>query len=373
MGSHVLHVLVHGVPGLVPRDHQAGEVLVEHITDDPDGQIRFTVEQSGRARRLRLALDGVPLLRQARDVAFQLLLARPLRGSAHDHARTRRHDLLEDLLQARTLFVGELTADTGHRPARHIHQVTARQADLTGQAGTFVSHRVFGDLHQDRLAGLEHRFDAFGLAVHPQHVPVDLTRVQDGVASLADVDERGLHRRQHVLYPTQVHIAHERTVRGAIDVVLDKDVVLEHGDLCTIPRAPDDQVTFDRLPASQEFRLGHYRCPATPLLATLAAALLLGFQPGGTTHRLDLVLDGFVLARFAHPDHGVRRIVLDGLGGASHTATAPTTTPAAAFLLLRRALGAVTAFAAFLPRLGGPAVLGGLGGSGVLGGLFRRA
>src|SRR5699024_12863978 len=166
---------------------------------------------------------------------------------------------------------------------------------------------------------------------------------------------------------------HERTVRGAIDVVLDKDLVLDDGVLCTIPRAPDDQDTFDRLAASQEFRLGHYRCPATPLLATLAAALLLGFQPGGTTHRLDLVLDGFVLARFAHPDHGVRRIVLDGLGGASHTATAPTTTPAAAFLLLRRALGAVAAFAAFLPRLGGPAVLGGLGGSGVLGGLFRRA
>src|SRR5699024_4894417 len=138
----------------------------------------------------------------------------------------------------------------------------------------------------------------------------------------SDIDERGLHRRQLVLHPAQVHIAHERTVRGAIDVVLDKDVVLEHGDLCAIPRAPDDQVTFDRLPASQEFRLGHYRCPATPLLAALAATLLLGLQPGGTTHRLDLVLDGLVLTRFAHPDHGVRRIVLHGLGGASHTATA---------------------------------------------------
>src|SRR5699024_1634182 len=146
--------------------------------------------------------------------------------------------------------------------------------DLTGQAGTLVSHRVYGDLHQERLTGLEHRFDAFRLGVHPQHVPVDLTRVQDGVPSVADVSERGLHRPQPVLYPAPVHIAPERAVRGAIDVVLDKDVVLEHGDLCTIPRAPDDQVTFDRLPASQEFRLGHYRCPATPLLATLAAALL---------------------------------------------------------------------------------------------------
>src|SRR5699024_11817457 len=103
-------------------------------------------------------------------------------------ACSHRYNLLEYLLQARTLFVGELTTYTGHRSARHIHQVTARQADLTGQAGTFVSHRVLGDLHQDRLAGLEHRFDAFGLAVHSQRVPVDLTPVQDGGASLVAYD-----------------------------------------------------------------------------------------------------------------------------------------------------------------------------------------
>jgi len=46
-----------------------------------------------------------------------------------------------------------------------------------------------------------------GLAAETGGVPVDLAGVQHGVATAADVDERGLHARQYVLDLAQVHVA----------------------------------------------------------------------------------------------------------------------------------------------------------------------
>jgi hypothetical protein len=95
-----------------------------------------------------------------------------------------------------------------------------------------LCRRVLGDLDQDGLA--EESTDSI-LRGWPVLVaergPVDLAGVQHGVAALADVDEGGLHRGQHVLHPAEVDVADQRGLRLAGDVVLDEHLVLEHADL----------------------------------------------------------------------------------------------------------------------------------------------
>ena len=92
-------------------------------------------------------------------------------------------------------------------PLGHVDQVAARQRDLAGQPGALVADRVLGDLHEHRVAGLQRVLDAPGLAVEAGGVPVDLAGVEHGVAALADVDERRLHGRQHVLHLAEVDVA----------------------------------------------------------------------------------------------------------------------------------------------------------------------
>ena len=88
-GRDVGHVRLDGVPRLVARDDELGEVLVEQIPDHLDGQVRLAVEQlRGRARGL--LRDVLPLRAEPRDVVGELLLRRTFRGGADDDARNPR-------------------------------------------------------------------------------------------------------------------------------------------------------------------------------------------------------------------------------------------------------------------------------------------
>ena len=198
------------------------------------------------------------------------------------------HHLLEDLLEPGPLLVGQLAADPHHRAAGHVHQVAAGQADLAGQPGALVPDRVLGHLDQDRLAGLERGLDPLGLALQAAGVEVHLARVQDGVAALADVDEGGLHRGQHVLHLAEVHVADEGLVAGLVHVVLDEHPVLEHPDLGPLAALPDHHDPVHRLAPGQELRLGDDRRAPAARVAALPAPLALGLQPGGSPDRLDL-------------------------------------------------------------------------------------
>ena len=137
---------------------------------------------------------------------------------------------------------------------------------------------VLRDLDEDTVAGLERELDAARLVARLDGVPVDFARVQHRIASAADVDERRLHAGQDVLHATEVDVADEGRILVAGDVVLDEDVVLEHGDLDAPVLRTHDHVAVDRLAACQELGLGDDGTPTTGL-ATVAATLLLGLQP----------------------------------------------------------------------------------------------
>ena len=168
---------------------------------------------------------------------------------------------LSSVLRRLRSVSGELAGDAAGGAVGHVDQEPAGQADLAGQPGALVADGVLGDLHQDRLARGQHRLDLAGLAVLvAERRPVDLTGVQHGVAALADVDERGLHRGQHVLHPAEVDVADQRGLRLAGDVVLDEDLVLEHARSGSGRRAGGSTiVAVDRLAAGQELGLADDR------------------------------------------------------------------------------------------------------------------
>jgi hypothetical protein len=201
-----------------------------------------------------------------------------------------------------------------------------------------VADRVLGDLGQDGVAAGQRGLDAASLAAEPGRVPVDLAGVDHRVTTLADVDERRLHRRQHVLHPTQEDTADHRVGTGLGHEVLDQDSVLEQRDLGKPAALADGHHPLDGLPARQELRFGEDLRTPTGGITGVPTALPLGLQPGGSTHSLDLVghrtggrRGGLRQPRFPDVHDGVVRVVLAGRLVAGGTpATTATTAVAAA-------------------------------------------
>src|SRR5690606_23533808 len=108
-----------------------------------------------------------------------------------------------------------------------------------------------------------------------------------GVAAAADVDERGLHRRKHVLHAAQVDVADERRLLRASDVVLHQHAVLEDADLRAALLRAHDHLTVDGLAAREELGFGH-DAAATARVAAVAATLLLRLQTRGALDALRL-------------------------------------------------------------------------------------
>src|SRR5690606_34576533 len=149
------------------------------------------------------------------------------------------------------------------------------------------------------------------------------------VAPFADVDDGRLHRRQHVLHPTQVDVADIRLVVGTVHVVLDEHGVFEHGDLGALPDPADDQVTFDGRGAGQELRRGDDGGAAASLLPSFPTALPLGFQTRRPADRLHFFLDRPFSAGGTSAGRRTGLIIGFRLGGDLYpgTAAAPTATP----------------------------------------------
>jgi hypothetical protein len=104
--------------------------------------------------------------------------------------------------------------------------------------------------------------------------------------------------------------------------VLNQDVIFEHRDLGALAPLPHDHHAVDGLPARQELGLAQDRRPGPSLLATVAPALPLGFQPGGPGDALHLVA---CRARLADLDDHVR-LVADVVGPGRALATPPAPT-----------------------------------------------
>ena len=323
-GRNRIDIFGDGLPGAVACDDQPGEILVEQIADHLDQHVGLFVESHRRTGGLGLDHLGLlgdrdPSLLQSGDIAADVFLLDAFGRRADDHAGVGGHHFAQDLLEPLTFGVRKLAADAGGRRARHIDEVPAGQRQLRGEPGALVSDRVLADLDDDIIAGFEGLLDLATCPAESGRLPVDLTGIEHAVATATDVDERGFHRRQHVLHDAEVDIADQRCRRGRGDEVFDDDAVLENRDLGvarTFVRRlgsdflPNHHDPVDRLPAGQELGLGKdRRAPATGV-AAVAATLPLRLQAGGTADALDLAgLTIGLLSRCALMHHGVGRVV----------------------------------------------------------------
>ena len=282
---HVGHVRLDGIPGILALNDHRGEVLVEDVTHGLNHQVGLLVEhlRSQYLTGVSLLLNLFPLRTQTVNIVGQLLLRSTLRRGTNNHASTLGQLVLQNLLQASTLGVGQLAGNTGHRTARHVHQEATGQGNLAGQAGTLVTNRVLGDLHQNRIAGLQGVLNLAGCTVQAGNIPVDLARVQHSVAAASNVNERSFHGGQNVLNLTQVHVANQGILLGLGHEVLSQHAVLKHTNLDAAVLLTNQHLTVHGLAASQELSLSH-DVAAAAQGAGLAAAHTLRLQAGRTAH-----------------------------------------------------------------------------------------
>ena len=284
----LVDVGAHDAPRLVALDDQAREILVEQVADDLDQHVRLFVHRLrlGALAGLRLTgtlVDVLPQSLEALHVGLDGVLGHALRGGADDRARPRRRDLLEDLLQTLALRLRQLARNAGAVAAGDVDQEPAGQRNLHGQAGALVAQRVLRRLHQHLIAGLERVLDAPGTPGRAEGPPVDVRRIQHAVAVGADVDERGLHARQHVLHAAEVDVADDRRLRVRRDEVLHQQIVLQHADLrdhavaVVAAALAHHHRALDGLAAGQELRLGDHVALAG-LSSAIGAAPALGLQ-----------------------------------------------------------------------------------------------
>src|ERR687895_794188 len=108
--------------------------------------------------------------------------------------------------------------------------MTPGDREKRSQTGTLRPHGILCDLNEDRLTRFQNGLDA------RRFLPFfsgdsDLPRVEDTVARLADIDERRLHPRQHVLNSPEIDVSDQRAVVRAGDIVLDDLRLFENGYL----------------------------------------------------------------------------------------------------------------------------------------------
>jgi hypothetical protein len=135
-------------------------------------------------------------------------------------------------------------------------------------------------------------------------------------------------------------------VSGAVDVVLDQDVVLQHGNLGKLVKLPDDHLAYYRFAPGEELRLTQDGCATPTSLAAFASPLPLGLHPSRAVDACHLVA-GLLPSGLAHPEHCVHRVVRGRYG----VLPAPATTTAAATRSLSGEIAVVDLYSFVLFRL----------------------
>ena len=200
--------LIEGVIGAtVSGDDQLLEVLGEGVADEAQGQIGLGVQLLRRAALLGLLLDLLPMGLEPLHVADEFLGRHAFGGGAHDDRGVLRDHAVEHLLETVPFGVRELAAYPGQVTTWRVDDVASGDGDMTGEPGSLGANWVLADLDQYRLSRLEDLLHLAGIGTDVEGIPVDLTGIQHGVSAASDVDEDGLHAREHVLNPAQVDVA----------------------------------------------------------------------------------------------------------------------------------------------------------------------
>ena len=114
---------------------------------------------------------------------------------------------------------------------RHVDEVARRNRDERREARALGAERILEHLHQDVVALADELADVVGARRVARAFGVgrlhDVGDVQERRALEPDVDERGLHARQHARHAALVEVAGEAAPARALDEQLLQHAVLE--------------------------------------------------------------------------------------------------------------------------------------------------
>ena len=137
----------------------------------------------------------------------------------------------------------------------------------------------------------------------------DLVDVEEAVLLEADLDERGLHARQHVVDDAEVDVAGDRAALGPLEVDLGDAVVLEDGDALLADVDRDQQLALGGRQRRAARRLAAASALAAGAALAALAACLLGLgdalaSRAGSAGGLRLVGRASAVARSPSPLRG---------------------------------------------------------------------
>ena len=245
-------------------DLRRDEVAGEQVSDDAERKLGLLVDQFGRLRALRARLDRLPEPLQEDEVALDVLCRRTLGGGTHDDAAFFHIQVLDDLLQPRALGILEPARDAESFAVRHVDQEAPRQRDLRRQPGSLRLHGILDRLHEQLLSAGDQVLDLLAVPLALELGHDDLVDVEKPVLLETDLDESGLHAREHVVDDTEIDVPGDRAPLGSLEIDLGDPVVLDHRDPLLSDVDRDEQLALRR----------RQRCAARglpPALASLAA------------------------------------------------------------------------------------------------------
>ncbi len=165
---------------------------------------------------------------QVEQLALEVRSLRAVGGGTDDRPSLADLELGRLAAQALALFVLQAPRDADALAGRGVHHVAPGDRQLHRQARALGLQRVLDDLHHDLLPWLEQLGDlataaasALGRLDAGEHYLID---VQEAVLLQADVDERRLQARQHIVDLALVDVADDRAPAAALDIELSYPV-----------------------------------------------------------------------------------------------------------------------------------------------------
>ncbi len=157
MGHELMRLLV----DVIGVDQDVADIVVKVVTDGPDHQARFLVNQERAFAALR-AVNSGPQLEQVVQVPLQLRCAAANASGARDDGHTLWvFQLVHRFFEFCAVIALDATADaTAARVIGHEHHIATGQANEGGQGCALVATFFFFHLDQQFLAFLDDVLDA---------------------------------------------------------------------------------------------------------------------------------------------------------------------------------------------------------------------
>ena len=124
---------------------------------------------------------------------------------------------------------------------RKINEFVARQGNGGCEPCAFGADRVFGNLHDHRVAVVQHVFNGFKASVILARCK-NIMHMQKCRPFQSDIDKGGLHAGQHTNHFAFVDIADEPSLGAPFNVQVFQNAVDHDGHACFLSRAVNQKL-----------------------------------------------------------------------------------------------------------------------------------